>query len=249
MENIFAMEMTFLNLIENISIFGDSILKEVVVDKDSSHYYTPKETGAKKIAEALSVQIKNNSRFGCTIDKGYEQLQNALNKGLLCDIVVLGYGGNDCDYNWAEVAENPYIDHSPHTPIDKFEKIYLDMINILKEKGIMPLLMSLPPIDAEKYFAWITRGGINKENLLKWIGDIQMIYRFQELYSGVAAKVAYETGSLFVDVRKKFLDKRNYTDLICYDGIHPNLEGHALIDQAFLEFANNYLNEKKQLIL
>lgn len=127
-----------------IQIFGDSILKEVMLDKNDQHYYLPKEPNSTKLEKLLSIRIKNNSRFGCTITKGYKQLVTALDKGLNCDTVLLGYGGNDCDYNWQEVAENPNKEHLPNTPLNKFEQVYHNMIKKLKESGMEPLMMSLP---------------------------------------------------------------------------------------------------------
>ena len=223
-----------------VEIFGDSILKGVMLDKKNEHYYLPKKSAAKLIEELLSIQIQNNSRFGCTIDRGFKQLKRAFDGGLFCDIVLLGYGGNDCDHNWAEVAQNPEKEHFPNTPLDVFERTYREMITALNERGIKPLLMTLPPIDSEKFFAWVTRGGLNKENILKWMGDIQMIYRWQELYSNTVVKIARDTNSMLVDVRSKFLSRRNFNELVCADGIHPTAEGHLLIKEAFLEFASKY---------
>lgn len=222
-----------------IQIFGDSILKEVMLDNSNQHYYLPKEPSSTKLEKLLSIHIKNNSRFGCTITKGYKQLVRALDKGLNCDTVLLGYGGNDCDYNWNEVAENPNKEHLPNTPLNKFEQIYRNMIKKLKENGIEPLMMSLPPINAKNYFSWITREGISKENILAFLGDVQMIYRFQELYSNTVVKIAHETSTMLVDVRSSFLNKRNYSELICDDGIHPSEKGYNLIKQTFYEFASN----------
>jgi len=226
-----------LDLTQQIQIFGDSILKEVMLDKNNEHYYIPKESSSIKIEKLLPVHIQNNSRFGCTIGRGFEQLGRAINKGLNCDIVLLGYGGNDCDYNWAEVAKEPKAQHLPNTPLDIFEKTYRKMIKELQEKSIRPLLMSLPPIDAERYFDWITRDGLNRESILEWLGDKQMMYRFQELYSNTVVKIAHETGCLLVDVRSRFLDKRNYKELLCEDGIHPTEKGYDIIKQAFVNFA------------
>ena len=123
------------------------------------------------------------------------------------------------------------------------------MLTTLKDPAIQPSLMSLPPMDAEKYLSWITRAGLNRENILKCLGDTQMIYRFQELYSHTIMMLAYETKSLFVDVRAAFLDKHNYKDLLCDDGIHPNEEGHQLIKQVFSQFADAYLNGRTQIVL
>ena len=69
-----------------------------------------------------------------------------------------------------------------------------------------------------------------------------MIYRFQELYSQAAEKVARDTGTLLIDVRSVFLDKHNFRELICEDGIHPSEEGHRLIRNTFREFAGRYFS-------
>lgn len=224
---------------KQIAVYGDSILKGVMLDKVSKRYYLQKESIDNKIEEVLPVNIKNNSKFGCTIKKGYKQLQSAFDSGLNYDIVLLEYGGNDCDYNWEEVSEKPDEMHFPHTTIDVFEQTLRKMIKELKEHGIKPLMMSLPPIDGQKYFNWFTRNGLNKENILKFLGDIQMIYRFQELYSDTVTKIAKETNSLFIDVRSRFLDKRNFSNLICEDGIHPNPDGQKIINEAIIDFAQD----------
>jgi len=222
---------------KQIAVYGDSILKGVMLDNESQKYFFSKESVAKILEKLIPFQIHNHSKFGCTIEKGHKYLSNGLKKGLDCEIVLLEYGGNDCDYDWEAVSANPEENHIPHTPLDLFKKTFREIIAELNEHGIRPLLMSLPPIDAEKYLSWITRNGLSKENITKFLGDVQMIYRFQELYSNTIALLAAETGSLFIDVRSRFLDKRNFKELICEDGIHPNAKGHRLISQTFMEFA------------
>jgi acyl-CoA thioesterase-1 len=230
--------------IRQVQVFGDSILKGVMLDNKSMRYFISKENGVDDLERALPVNIKNNSKFGGTVEYGYKQLQNFLDKGLHCDIALIEYGGNDCDYNWDEVSDDPDRAHFPHTPIKLFEETLRKMVEKVKKAGILPLMMSLPPVDAQRYFAWITRKGQSKANILKFLGDIEHIYRFHELYSNIITRVAYDTNSLFVDVRRYFLLSRNFKDLICDDGIHPNAEGHKLINQAFIDFALSYKNSR-----
>lgn len=45
--------------------------------------------------------------MGRTITKGHEILTKDLAKDATNDIAIIEFGGNDCDFNWAEVAENP----------------------------------------------------------------------------------------------------------------------------------------------
>ena len=218
-------------------IYGDSIMKGVFFDSSAGKYRTLPGTMLEKFAEKHNLQIKNRSRFGCTISKGEKILEGALQKPEKRDFLLMEYGGNDCDFDWAAVAECPLGRHQPHTPPESFEKAYRGMVARVSEQGARPVAMSLPPIDAEKYFRWITRDGLSRDHILQWLGDIQMIYRFQELYSSMITRIAYETGCLFVDVRSAFLDKHNYKQLLCEDGIHPNEQGHQLIYDAFSQKA------------
>ena len=39
-------------------------------------------------------------------------------------------------------------------------------MTMLREKGIQPVLMSLPPIDATRYLAFICRDGLRKERIM-----------------------------------------------------------------------------------
>ncbi len=238
-----------MKLVQSIQIFGDSVMKGVQLDAAKGRYYTPKVSGVELFAEEFPFSIRNNAKFGCTIDKGYRQLEKSLERGLDCDTVLLEYGGNDCDYNWQEVAADPEKEHLPHTPLKLFEETYRKMLRLLRDHKVLPVMMNLPPIDAEKYLAWICRDGLNRENILAWLGDAQMIYRFQELYSQTAEKLARDTGTLLVDVRSAFLDKHNFKELICEDGIHPSEDGHRLIRDTFREFAEQYFSGKMPVSL
>jgi lysophospholipase L1-like esterase len=154
---------------------------------------------------------------------------------------LLEYGGNDCNFKWDEVAAEPDREHYPITVFSYFTETCKNMVEALLSKNISPVLMTLPPIDAEKYLAYLGRQGLNTEKILKWLGDTQMIYRYQELYSNGIVKLAGEIGAKLVDVRKYFLEGRIFKSLLCDDGLHPNKEGHKLIFRAFEDFmlANN----------
>lgn len=142
----------------------------------------------------------------------------------------LEFGGNDCDYDWAQVAQRPLDPHQPKTPLEIFLSQLREMVHLAKQKGMEPVMMTLPPIHAERYFNFFTRGGLNRENILLWLGDIQFIYRWHERYNAAVIRVAKECGCLLADVREAFLGQRHYEDLLCADGIHPNEKGHILMD-------------------
>ena len=224
-------------LLQSIGIWGDSLLQGVVLDEKQGKYSILENNCAASIAKKIGVSISNNSRFGCTAPKGMKSLSRALDTDTEFSAAVIEFGGNDCDFDWAQVAAAPQEEHVPKTPLDMFAKCYTDMIEAVKAKGIVPVLVSLPPLDAERYFAWITRNGVSGEKVLEWLGDVQHIYRWHERYSNTVSMLARKHGCHLVDVRDAFLSERRLGDLMCADGIHPNSRGHAVMEKTFFEYA------------
>ncbi len=212
-----------------ISIFGDSILKGVRILSGTMRYGTTDDIGLESIAKRHNLILDNRSRFGCTVQKGELLLNRQLEKGETPAAVLLEYGGNDADFCWAEVAAHPLDEHEPNTPLPVFTETLRRMIRTLRDRGITPVLSTLPPISSERYLDWITRGGLSKENILRWLGDANAIYRCQEKYSLAIERLAAETGCALVDLRSAFLEKRCLLPYLCADGIHPNDAGQRLI--------------------
>jgi acyl-CoA thioesterase-1 len=230
------------SVIKNIGIWGDSLLKGIVFDEENGKYRTLKQCSVNLFNKVFPISIKNNSRFGCTAPKALESLERSLAKGFQADVVLLEFGGNDCDYNWAEVSNNPVGEHQPHTPFEEFTSTMKKMVQLLLKHNIRPLLMNLPPIDAERYFSWISQlKGVNGEKVLLWLKQKDIIYRQQERYSLAIEKLAYKEGLPLIDVRDRFLTLRNYRDYLCLDGIHLNESGHKILGEAFSSYAVGYL--------
>ena len=89
--------------------------------------------------------------------------------------------------------------------------------------------MSLPPLDAQRYLDFIGRLGSDTGRILRWLGDVQMIYRYQEMYSAAVSQLAARLDLPLIDVRSRFLARRDYTELIARDGIHLTQTGYELI--------------------
>ena len=221
-----------------LNIFGDSIMKGVLLDEETKKYILSSNAPGDEVAKNMNIDVFNRSVFGCTVVKGAKLVSSAIENGRVGGdgLVLIEYGGNDCNFEWKDVSAFPENAHDPVTPLKQFEKLYSNLIDGIKNAGITPVIMSLPPIEPSRYLAWITKDGLSAENILKWLGDVNMIYRFQELYSNAISKIAYKTNSLFIDVRSYFLDKHNYGKLLCADGIHPNKEGQKLITEAIIDF-------------
>lgn len=226
--------------IYNCMILGDSISKGVVYDSEKSRYVTIKESFASLIESKINIKLLNEARFGNTITKGIERLERCLTKSKP-DIVVIELGGNDCDFNWDEVAAYPDKEHTPNTDFTIFKKSLSNLIHKLKKNDIYPILMSIPPIDSDRYFKWISNGDSKKaDGILKWLGTVNKIYWWQERYNSAIMDVAVETDTPWIDIRSAFLEQPDYRTFLCVDGIHPNPEGHKIIADRIIQFIKKY---------
>ena len=226
-----------MGIIRRIEVFGDSILKGIQINPRSRRYHVDNNIDIDMLSREFSLNVSNNSKMGCTLTKGMKVLERFFGKAAECTAILMNFGGNDCDFNWKSVAEDPEAEHEPNTPIKKFIRMYSDIIEGIKEKGIRPVIANLPPIDPHRYFNWFSKG-LCKDNLLRFLVDIDVIYRFQENYSRTVEKIARSTGAMLVDLRGSFLKERNLGRYLCEDGIHPNTEGQMLITQGFKEFCD-----------
>lgn len=224
---------------KRVELFGDSILKGIQIDPQNMRYHVDNTIDIELIEKKHFLSIRNFAKFGCTISKGLALLEKRLkNDEPFCDAIIMDFGGNDCDYDWKAVSERPDDEHFPHTPLDVFMKTYHKIITLLKGHGIRPIMTTLPPLDANKFFHWFCNG-LDKANVLKWIGSIDFIYRWQESYSRAVDRIAVETNTLIVDLRGAFLQQKRLERFLCEDGTHPNTAGQKLITQTFLEFIEN----------
>lgn len=225
--------------IKNIALYGDSILKGIQINPINKKYYVDNQINLDLLSNRYSVQINNYSSFGCTVTKGRKVLYKGLEKNTSLDAIVMDYGGNDCDYNWRAISENPAGDFLPNTPIDLFKEIYCDIIDTLKGKGIVPILTTLPPLEPQRFFQWFCKD-LNKANILSWLGEVTNIYTHQEDYSKVIEVIAKEKHVPLIDLRSDFLKVGQVKDLLCEDGTHPNTTGQKIITSSFLQFAKTF---------
>lgn len=229
------------SVFRRIEVWGDSVLKGVIYDEKRQRYTHLEENVALLSLKDLGLEVNNRTRFGMTAPKAHKLMEEALKKGLEAEAAVIEFGGNDSDFDWETVANEPHKEHAPKTPIDVFKQCITDMVKLLRSFNIKPVLMNLPPIDAVRYFSWITRNGLNESNILAWLGDVQHIYRFHECYSLSIMSLANSLGCDIIDVRQPFLLKKDFNRYLCEDGIHPNRAGYELIRQSIQEYGSSKL--------
>ncbi|MBQ4065003.1 MAG: SGNH/GDSL hydrolase family protein [Clostridia bacterium] len=212
-----------------LCFFGDSIGKGIVYDAGRERYVPSDSSFVRLIEQEQSCAVDNFSRFGCTVTRGAALIAKHTDSIEESDYVFLEFGGNDSDFNWQEIAEEPEAVHNPRTPLDLFVSTYRKIVDGIRDLGKTPVILNLPPIDARKYFTRISRG-LSAENILRWLGgDALYIYHWHEMYNAAVCAIGRATGALLIDIRSAFLAKRNIADYLCEDGIHPNEQGHRLI--------------------
>ncbi|HEY8421518.1 MAG TPA: SGNH/GDSL hydrolase family protein [Thermoclostridium sp.] len=225
-----------------IIVSGDSISKGVVYDEDKKKYTILEENYVELLRGKLNGIVHNASRFGSTLIKGIQKLKSSIFNDRP-DIVLIEYGGNDCDFNWDEIAKNPDAVHLPKTDFQIFEKTLLEAIDFVRKNKSIPVLMNLPPLNADRYFNWISKNNpVAKENILKWLGSVTKIYWWQERYNSVIQKIAEESETVCIDIREAFLRFPDFTTLLCIDGIHPNKDGHIVIANKIFEYIKDRYN-------
>lgn len=210
-------------------VFGDSLCKGIVYDQEEDKHVILQNNFLNLLAEKLHLTIKNYSVFGATINKGLKMFARNERKILHPGIALIEFGGNDCDFLWSEVAEDPDLEHQPNTPLADFYTAYYQLITAVQSKNLWPILISLPPLVEDRYFNFFSRG-LDKPNLLQFLGGSpKRIYQWHESYNAEIPVPARATDAKFLDLRKAFLIEKNPERFVCEDGIHPNAQGHQFI--------------------
>ena len=223
-----------------ITIYGDSILKGVLLENGR---YRSNSDWEKKLSDELGLSIQNRSRFGCTIQKALPFLRRdneapAQEK----ELVLLELGGNDCDYDWQAISQDPHGRYRCKTPPELFAGLYREAINLIRGSGRTPVALNLPPIHSERYLSFLSRDGLSRQNILSWLGDVEAITRWQHTYSDLIVQLAREEQVQLLDLRGIFpTEQRDLEPWLCQDGIHPSLDGQKHMYQLFRSRARELL--------
>ncbi len=230
---------------KKILVVGDSLSKGVVLDEEKKKYTLLNKCFFNLLADSVNAEMINASRFGSTVSQGKKVLESKMQK-YNPDIVVIEFGGNDCDFLWDHIADDPMLDHIPKTPLDLFENQINEMIDYVQQNGKKVILTTLPPLYADSYFKWFTNSDKEKGlRILKWLKDVWRIYWWQERYSNCLQYISRIRNINCIDIRRAFLKCKEFYDYICSDGIHPNEAGHKLIFDTVM----NYIHDNASYLL
>ena len=211
-----------------ITVYGDSILKGVLLEDGK---YRINREWEERLRREHGLEIRNKAHFGSTIGKALSLIRRDAEKEYEAgELAVLEFGGNDCDYDWAAISADPERSYDCKTPPAVFDGEYREAARLIRQSGREPVLLTLPPIDSRRYLRFICRDGLSQENILRWLGDVDAIFRWQRDYSEMVSKIAAELHVKTIDLRQVFLhDGHSPEELLCEDGIHPSRLGQGLI--------------------
>lgn len=224
-----------------ISVFGDSVPKGLYLD--NQRIMRIEHNAVDVLADEYHCNIDNNSYFGQTLkrmcEKGFfdEYLKHLDGEKRY---VVISLGGNDADYNWAEVAQAPYANHSPKTSLKEYADLLDRVVKTLQEKGVKVGLTSIPPIDAKRFFDNVISQKYDGGQVMKFLkNDLSNLTRHQESYNQEVLKCALRNKCTFFDYRTPLIMKNDFLDYLCEDGLHPNQLGHYFIANVIIDGLEN----------
>ena len=218
---------------------GDSVIKGVILDKEGMNvrYSLVDKSIVECCAEQLGGESVNLGKMGCTIETSERILDRRIDRLAGAEYVLLECGGNDSDYDWRSIAQDPNGEHLPNTPLERFLAAYERVINKIKQIGAKPLVLSLPPMDAERYFAFFSQKWEEgfRANVMRWLGgSTNTIMSGHELYNLATMRIAQRTGAQWIDVTSELLKEHNFRAYLCDDGIHPNEQGQRKMAEVIL---------------
>lgn len=217
-----------------IHVWGDSLARGIVYREEQKRYAISRERCTTRLAQSLPIKVENHSGMGATVLEGLKWFDDFTGApGALC---AIEFGGNDCDLDWAKVAENPEHVVKARVPLQVFEESIARFVKEVRKRDMEAVLVTPLPLHSERYFQWVTKG-LNAQAVLAALGDVHHIYRWQERYANAVRAVARALGVRMLDLRDVLLAQPDYENLICLDGVHPNDEGHRRLSDAVMPLA------------
>lgn len=214
--------------LSSLTLWGDSIGRGIDFDSVRGRYAVLRENFERMLRGRGVIDIDNRSRFGATVVDGLNDYQASNLQG---GTMLLAYGGNDCNMPWAQVSRDPSRLYDAATPLNVFEETLARFAGLVKERGGKPVLMTPPPLVAERFAAWVSQG-LDAGAILRYLGDVQHVYRWHERYANAVRRVATQLRLNLVDLRDALLAHNDYPSLVGVDGMHINEKGHAVIADA-----------------
>lgn len=146
-------------------------------------------------------------------------------------------------YDWQAIAADPSAKHNPQMDLVAYKALYTNRIAQARAQGLEPVLVSLPIIDENRYFAFITRGMSIQErkNVLYWLGGhIERLRNIHALYNLALFRLASTQCVHIIDITSPMLASDHFNQLLEQDGVTLSPEGQALVDDELASLVSRF---------
>ena len=146
-------------------------------------------------------------------------------------------------YDWQAIAADPGAKHEPKMDLVAYKAQYTNRIAQARAHGQEPVLVSLPIMDENRYFAFITRGMSMQErkNVLYWLGGkIERLRNLHALYNLALFRLASTQCVHIIDITSPMLACDHYDQLLEQDGVTLSPEGQALVDDELASLVSRF---------
>ena len=223
-----------------IICFGDSLTRGITYVKGRMRIIKdnyPNQLA--RLAEPVTgAEVVNKGVF----NDNSELMMKRMEKDVLSehpDMVLISVGGNDCNFYWDQVAENPEGDHEPIVPLDRYLENVRKLALSFQAAKVKPFLLTLPPLDPARYYKTIA--GKFGSGIGHWISLVGGIEHWHGLYNRQLKLLAKEMNIDLIDVRSYLKESDDLSRLISDDGIHLTADGYKQMSEAvFLKLKSCY---------
>jgi len=237
-----------------IICFGDSVTRGVsfinnrlrILKKNYPNLLLDLFAKNQENASISQVDVVNKGVFNDNSDS----LLARLDKDVLKEnpsFVIIGIGGNDCNFLWQEVAKHPNDKHVATVPLDRYVQNLEYIILKIKQGDATPILLTLPPLDPVRYYSYISN--LFGSQICDWICRVGGIEHWHGLYNRTVKKVAQELDIKLIDIRTAIKKAGDLANLISDDGIHPTEQGYKVIANEIYSEMISYIETKKSVTL
>ena len=211
---------------KGIICFGDSILAGTGVSS--------REKGcAKRMKDLLNIPVALRGRNRDTSRDGLSRFGRDVTDNDRYSHVLIQFGNNDC---WIREGGQPDV------PFEQFLENIEAMVEKIRQKGMVPVLLNLQPLDSVKFLNSFPEYSEKEKTL-----SISP-FEWQKKYSDGLGQIASRLHVDLIDIRSPLQER--LADAIGMDGLHPSDFGHELIADTILTHLKRYrdLNSANQRI-
>ena len=146
-------------------------------------------------------------------------------------------------YDWKAIAANPSAHHNPQMDLVAYKALYINKIAQARARGLEPVLVSLPIMDENRYFAHITRGMSVQErkNVLYWLGgSIERLRNIHAIYNLALFRLASTQCVHLIDITSPMLECAHCEQLLEQDGVTLSETGEALVNDELASLTSRF---------